>query len=112
MPHRIYNGLDRLAAISRRRRLKAEELQRLDELVKETRAIIATDDSKMLRRLHQRAQLIRKSKCPPARQLRRSPRGGNRKVGAPFSPPASSPSGLDLARHKVLGGLPSSRRGH
>jgi hypothetical protein len=51
MPHRIYNELDRLAAISRRRRLKAEELQRLDELVKETRAIIVTDDSKMLRRI-------------------------------------------------------------
>jgi hypothetical protein len=46
-----------MAAIARP--LNAEELQRLDKLVEETRAIASKNNSKMFRRIHQRAKLIR-----------------------------------------------------
>ena len=82
---RINNELDRMAGISRRRRLRAQELQRLDELVEETRAIASKDNSKMFHRLHQRAKLIRKSWIPASK-----PAPQHRKVCAPSCPPASS----------------------
>lgn len=107
---RINDELSRIAAI--KRRLTDEELQRLDELVKETKALMAEDNSKMFRLLHQRARLVRKSvrksKTPqPKRPERRTavPRG-------------VLPAGLVGSRRliqggrEVLGGLPSSRRGH
>ena len=103
---RINNELNRMAAISRR--LKAKELQRLDELIEETRAIASKDSSKMFRRLHQRAKLIRKSKTPPPKSAPRQPEGLRSVLPAGL---VGSPR-LDLARREVLGGLPSSRRGH
>lgn len=110
---RINNELDRIAAISRRRRLTAEEIERLNELVKETRAILSSDNSKMFRRLHQRAKLIRKGKTAPVKAhspkpARRQPEGLRSILPAGL---VASP-GLDLAQREVLGGLPSSRRRH
>ena len=80
---RINNELELIAAITRS--LTAEELQRLNELVDETGAIAAEDNSKMFRRLQQRAKLIRRSQTPPPK---RAPR--NRQAFAPSSPPDSS----------------------
>lgn len=57
---RIDRELSQIAAI--KRPLTDEEMQRLDELVKETKAIAAVDDGKVFRLLHQRARLVRKSK--------------------------------------------------
>ncbi|AFS13636.1 MULTISPECIES: hypothetical protein [Mycobacterium avium complex (MAC)] len=107
---RINNELSRIAAI--KRRLTDEELQRLDELVKETKALMTEDNSKTFRLLHQRARLVRKSlrksKTPQPKRLERRtavPRG-------------VLPAGLVGSRRliqggrEVLGGLPSSRRGH
>ena len=105
---RINNELDRMAGISRRRRLRAQELQRLDELVEETRAIASKDNSKMFHRLHQRAKLIRKSWIPAPKRAPRQPEGLRSVLPAGL---VGSP-GLNLARREVLGGLPSSRRGH
>jgi hypothetical protein len=103
---RINSELELIAAITRS--LTAEELQRLDELVDETGAIAAEDNSKMFRRLHQRAKLIRRSKTPPPKRAPRQPAGLRSVLPAGL---VGSP-GLDLARREVLGGLPSSRRGH
>jgi hypothetical protein len=100
---RIYNELDRIAAITRP--LKPEELSRLGDLVKETRALAAEDP--YFRRLHQRAKLIKKDKTPqPTPPRETNELRGVLPVGLVGSP------GLDLARREVLGGLPSSRRGH
>ncbi|MCX5044690.1 hypothetical protein OG921_16105 [Aldersonia sp. NBC_00410] len=103
---RIYSELDRIAAITRP--LKPEELQRLDDVVEETRTIAATDNSKMYRRLHQRAKLIQKSKVPPPKPLPRQMEGLRAVLPAGL---VGSPR-LEQARRQVLGGLPSSRRGH
>jgi hypothetical protein len=100
---RIYNELDRIAAITRP--LKPEELKRLGELVEETRALAAAD--RYFRRLHLRAKLIKKSKTPQPTP----PRQSNELRGVLSAGLVGSP-GLDLARREVLGGLPSSRRGH
>jgi hypothetical protein len=103
---RIDKELTRIAAI--KRPLTVEELQRLDELVKETKSLRAEDNHKMFRLLHQRARLLRKSKTP---QPKRTKRG-------PAVPRGVLPAGLVGSRRlsqggrEVLGGLPSSRRGH
>jgi hypothetical protein len=106
---RINKELSRIAAI--KRPLTDEELQRLDELVKATRALTAEDNSKMFRLLHQRARLVRKSKTPqPKRPMRLERRTA--------VPRGVLPAGLVGSRRlsqggrEVLGGLPSSRRGH
>jgi hypothetical protein len=102
---RIYTELDRIAAINRP--LTADELQRLDELVAETKAIAAEDSSKMFRRLHQRARLVRKSKTPP-KSAPRQPDG----LRAVLPPEVVGSRRLTQGGREVLGGLPSSRRGH
>jgi hypothetical protein len=100
---RIYNELSRIAAI--RRPLKPEELTRLDDIVEETRAIAAKDP--YFRRLHLRAKLIRTGKTPHPKPARQSDElRGVLPAGLVGS------SGLHLARREVLGGHPSSRRGH
>jgi hypothetical protein len=100
---RIYNELDRIAAIARP--LKPEELKRLGDLVDETRALAASD--RYFRRLYLRAKLIKKGKTLQPTPPRQSAElRGVLPAGLVGSP------GLDLARREVLGGLPSSRRGH
>jgi hypothetical protein len=100
---RIYNELDRIAAITRP--LKPEELKRLGDLVEETRALAAED--RYFRRLHLRAKLIQKSKTPQPTP----PRQSNELRGVLPAGLVGSP-GLNLARREVLGGLLSSRRVH
>ena len=76
--------------------------------MKETQALAAEDP--YFRRLHQRAKLIKKDKTPqPA-----PPRQSNELRGVLPAGLVGNP-GLDRARREVLGvlgGLPSSRRGH
>ncbi len=86
----------------------AEERQRLDVLVEETRAIATEDNDKMFRRLHQCAKLVRKGKTSPPEPATPQPEGLRSVllVGIVGGP------GLGLVRLEVLGGLPSWRRGH
>ncbi|MBF9519559.1 hypothetical protein [Mycobacteroides chelonae] len=100
---RIYNELDRIAAITRP--LTPEELQQLDELVVVTRMLAAEDSSTMVRRLHRRAKLMRKSKTP-RRKHSQTQRAGLRRVPDDLAGP-----GEIEPRSQVLGGLQSSRWG-
>lgn len=101
---RLYNELTRFAAI--KRRLKPAELERLDELVTET-AMLAKQDN-YYRKLHQRAKLIQKGKTPRPKPAPPQPEG----LRAVLPAGLSSSSRLTQAGREVLGGLPSSRRGH
>lgn len=107
---RIYNELNRIAAITRP--LTAEELQRLDELVKETRAIAKADSSKMYLRLQQRAKLVRKSKTPRPKHASRQKPASRQVEGLRDVLPAGLTASPDLVRadREVLGGLPASGR--
>ncbi|MFL0156547.1 hypothetical protein [Mycobacteroides chelonae] len=101
---RIYNELTRFAAT--KRRLKPAELARLDELVTET-ATLAKGD-RYYRKLHQRAKLIQKGKTPPPQPAPPQPEG----LRAVLPAGLASSSRLTQGGREVLGGLPSSRRGH
>jgi hypothetical protein len=101
----IYNELTHFAAL--RRSLAPEELARLDVIVKETRALAAEDP--VFRRLYQQAKLVRKGQISRSKSVARQRSGGRGGVG-PAGMVASP--GLSLARREVLGGAPSSRRGH
>jgi isocitrate lyase len=107
---RIYSELNRIAAITRP--LTAEELQGLDELVKETRAIAKADSSKMYLRLHQRAKLVQTSKTPRPKHASRQKPASRQVEGLHDVLPAGLTASPDLARadREVLGGLPATGR--
>jgi hypothetical protein len=107
---RIYDELSPIAAITRP--LKEVEHQRLDELVEETHVISSKDNSEMFRRLHQRAKLIRKSNTPRRRAGRKPAPPQPEGLRSVLPAGLVGSRGFDLARREVLGGLPSSRRGH
>lgn len=101
---KVRKELSRFEAI--KRPLKPEELLRLDELVNETRTLIAKNPN--FESMHRWAKLIHKDKTTPTRTVPRQPEGLRAVLPAGL---VGSP-GLDLAKREVLGGLPSSRRGH
>lgn len=109
------SGVDRAEKFALDRAPTAEELQAINDLVKELRGVVAADDSKTYARLLRRAKIVQRRLTDPRRvrqAIERGRRAKMRGLGAALPAGMVQSSRLSRAGHAVSGGLPGTRHGH